>query len=248
MPAVVWDEPVSLWSDGREDLGRIGYWATLGAAAGGLGGFLIGGIGGRVAMFVLRLTSDQSVRGIESDDGFTIGRFDLLSTLSLLFVTTVMGVIVGLVVVFGRPFFPHRGMPLAWGLAGAIAGGAILVHGDGIDFTLLEPRALAVALFIAIPALGAAFIAWLTEIYPRFWWRRRRLTFVTGIALVPGIVFFPVAVAATLVAGAWWLTMRVPRFRTVPSWKPARLMAAAVFVLVVALGLVDLTKDVQAIL
>ena len=37
-------------------------------------GVLVGGIVGRVAMLVLRLTSPDSVRGVESDDGFTIGR------------------------------------------------------------------------------------------------------------------------------------------------------------------------------
>lgn len=137
-----------------KDLRTVAYWATLGAASGGLGGLLAGGVGGRVAMFVLRLTSDHSVRGIQSDDGFTIGRFDPLSTMNLLFVTTIMGAIVGLIVIAGRPFLPRRGMPLAWGLAGAITGGAILINKDGVDFTLLEPHLLAVSLFIAIPALA----------------------------------------------------------------------------------------------
>lgn len=124
---------------------------------------------------------------------------------------------------------------------------AILVHADGADFTLLEPHSLAVALFIAIPALGAGLIAWLTELYPRFWWRRRKLTVAMGIAILPGIVFFPVALVTTIVAASWWLTMRVPRFRTLPYWKPARLAAVVAFALIVAFRLVDLTKDVQDI-
>jgi len=88
----------------RENLTTVGYWLSLGAAAGGLGGMAIGGVGGRIAMFVLRLTSDDSVRGIESDDGFTIGQFDAGDTSSLLFVTAVMGAIVGLFVGFGGVF------------------------------------------------------------------------------------------------------------------------------------------------
>jgi len=231
-----------------KDLKTVAYWASLGAAAGGLGGLLVGGAGGRVAMFVLRLTSDDSVRGIQSDDGFTIGRFDLLATMSLLFVTTLMGAIVGLIVVAGRPFFPRRGMPLAWGLAGAITGGAILINKDGVDFTLLEPHLLAVALFIAIPAIGAGLIAWLTEVYPRFWWRRPRLTALAAVAILPLVVIFPVAIFALVVGGIWWLAMRSSLIRGMPEWKAARATAVIVFSLVVAFGLYDLAKDVRAIL
>lgn len=198
-------------------------------------------------MFVLRLTSDDSVRGIESDDGFIIGRFDLASTLSLLVVTAVLGAIVGLIVVAGRPFFPRRGMPFAWALAGALTGGAFLIHQDGVDFNALEPPALAVALFIAIPAVGAGFIAWLTEVYPRFWWKRRRLTALAALPGLPAVAIVPVALAALLVGGLWWLAMQAPLARGLPAWKPARGAALAVYALVVALGTNDLVRDVQAI-
>ena len=38
-----------------------------------MAGLLVGGVGGRVAMLLLRLTSDPRLRGLETDDGFTIG-------------------------------------------------------------------------------------------------------------------------------------------------------------------------------
>ena len=38
-------------------------------------GALIGGVGGRLAMFVLRVTSDGSLHGLQTDDDFTIGKF-----------------------------------------------------------------------------------------------------------------------------------------------------------------------------
>lgn len=237
-------EPLSL----RSDLKMIAYWASLGAAAGGLGGLLVGGIGGRLAMFLLRLTSDDRVRGIESDDGFIIGRFDLSSTLSLLFVTTILGAIVGLIVVVGRPFFPSRGMPFAWATAGAITGGALLIKRNGVDFTALEPHLLAVAMFMAIPAVGAGLIAWLTEVYPRFWWRDRKRTAlagVTALALIPG---FPVLIAVVLVGAVWLAAMQYPWTRKLPMWKPARAAAVLVFVLIVLLGLNDLVRDTRAIL
>jgi hypothetical protein len=198
-------------------------------------------------MFILRLTSDDSVRGLESDDGFTIGRFSF-DTLQLIALTAVMGVIVGLIIIAGRPFFPKRGMPLAWALAGAITGGAILIQKNGVDFNALEPHLLAVVLFIAIPAIGAGLIAWLTEVYPRFWWCNRKLTALAAVPAVPGVIFFPVAVVALLVGGIWLAAIQVPVVRTMATWRPARVAAMAVFGLIVALGLVDLTSDVQAII
>lgn len=222
----------------------VAYWVSLGAAAGGLGGALIGGIGGRIAMFVLRLTSDDSVRGIRSDDDFIIGRFNFADTANLLFVTALLGSVVGLIVVAGRPFFPKTGMPFAWAFAGAITGGAILVNKDGVDFTLLEPHLLAVALFVAIPCVGAGLIAWLTELYPRFWWRNWWLTGVGAAAGLPAVVLFPLLVPIV----TWWLAMSAAPLRALPGWKPARIAAIAVFGVIVVLGLLDLTSDARAIL
>ncbi|MEO6398913.1 MAG: hypothetical protein ABIP13_10640 [Tepidiformaceae bacterium] len=232
----------------REDVGTIAYWVSIGAAAGGLGGLVVGGIGGRLAMFVLRLTSNDSVRGLESDDGFTIGRFDLLSTMSLLFVTMFLGVLFGLFVVLGRPFLPKRWMPAAWGLAGATVGGAALIHKDGVDFTLVGPASLAVALFIAIPCAGAALIAWLVGQLPRYWWKRRKATAVTSLALVPGIVFFPVAIVALLGSALWLLGGRIEQLRSLPEWRPARVAAIVVFAGVIILGGLTLAGDVEDVL
>lgn len=53
----------------RQDLKTIVFWISLGSAAGGLGGLLVGGIGGRLAMLVLRLTSNDSVRESRATTG-----------------------------------------------------------------------------------------------------------------------------------------------------------------------------------
>src|SRR5687767_581864 len=76
---------------------------------------------------------------------------------------------------------------------------------------VLEPHWLAIALFVAVPAAGAGFIAWLTAVYPQFWWRNRAATIVTGLAAIPSVIFFPVALAALLVAACWWAAMRSTR-------------------------------------
>jgi hypothetical protein len=240
--------PIATGDSLRANMKLVAYWLTLGAAAGGLGGVLVGGVGGRIAMFALRLTSDDSVRGVESDDGFIIGRFDFTDTGQLLLTTAVMGALVGLIVVAGRPFFPRRGMPFAWALAGAIAGGAILISGDGVDFTLLGPRPFAIALFIVIPAAGAGLIALLTELFPRFWWRQRWPTAAATLGAIPAVIFFPVAVMALVVGGLWALAMLSPTLRRFPAWKPARVAAIIVFAAVTLLGLADLIGDFEDIL
>jgi len=116
--------------------------AWLAGAAGGFAGFLIGGVGGRLAMFILRLTSDDFVRGAESDDGFTIGRFSF-ETGFLLIVTAALGSVAAIAYMSVRPALPVRWRRAMWAtLCGAI-GGAAIIHSDGIDFNLLEPTALA---------------------------------------------------------------------------------------------------------
>lgn len=232
----------------RDDIRTTVRAVSLGLAAGGLGGLIAGGIGGRLGMFALRLTSNDYVRGIESDDGFTIGRFDLPSTLSLFFVTMFLGSTFGLFVVLGRIFLNRRWMPLAWTAAGAAVGGATLIHEDGVDFTLLEPHVFAVALFIVIPALGGGLIAVLIDRIDRYWWKQRAATGATALAMLPAVVFFPVFVVGLLGGAVSVLAMRVPVLRNAPNWGVTRRIAAGTFAVVTGLGGLGLVNDIQAVL
>src|SRR5688572_2551713 len=100
--------------DAGTDLASSVAWRMLaGTAAGAVAGFLVGGIGGRLAMLVLRLTSPDSVIGLTSDDGFEIGVVSL-STFNLLFATTVFGAIAGVLYASLRCSVPARlRVPLA---------------------------------------------------------------------------------------------------------------------------------------
>ncbi len=232
----------------RDDVRTAARTVSLGIAAGGLGGLIAGGIGGRLGMFALRLTSNDYVRGIESDDGFTIGRFDLPSTLSLFFVTMFLGSTFGLFVVLGRIFLKSRWMPLAWTVAGASVGGATLIHEDGVDFNLLEPHWFAVALFIAIPAVGAGLIAVLVEQMDAFWWKRKLATGLGALAAIPGVVFFPVTILGVLGGAAFVAIGRAPVLREAPNWRFARWSAIGVFSAITGWGGFDLVGDIQAVL
>jgi hypothetical protein len=145
----------------RNDLTAAARPVAAVAVAGALTGAVIGGVGGRLAMFVLRLTSDPALRGLKTDDDFTIGIFSD-ATLFLVIVATVLGIIGGLVYLVVRGWIPERGRPWLFGALTGIVGGATVIRPGGIDFTLLEPLGLAVAMFIILPAaygVGTSLLA-----------------------------------------------------------------------------------------
>jgi len=221
---------------------------SLGACAGGIAGLLIGGVGGRLAMLLLRFTTETPIKGIESDDGFTMGQFTIGSTLSLLMVCAVLGSIGGLIVIVGRPFFSRRFALVGWPLAAGAIVGSTIIKSDGVDFTLLEPKALAVAMFIAIPAAGAFVITWLIYRWEAWWWADRKRTIFAATGGLPALVFFPLGVVATAVALIWLVALRFGELRRLNSWQPVRVLALLVFAALTALGLMSLGGDISDVL
>ena len=146
----------------RDDASAVAWWVLVGVGSGAIAGFLIGGVGGRLAMLLLRLTSPDLVIGMTSDDGFEIGVLST-STLGLVAGMTLLGGANGLLYAALRSTIPSRLRLLLWTALAAAAGGASFVHEDGVDFTVIEPAALAVALFVALPALAAALVVVLVE-------------------------------------------------------------------------------------
>jgi hypothetical protein len=186
--------------------------------AGALAGFVIGGVGGRIAMFVLRLTSDPGVRGLESDDGFTIGIVSSAS-LFLLGATTVLGLFGGVAYLLIRAWLPPRTRPWVFGALCGLVGGALVIRPGGIDFTRLSPLWLAVSMFVALPAAYGVTVARSAErLLPRasgFGAVRSwvgslvviavlALTGITGLAIVAAaILTFALARSAPVVTAAW---------------------------------------------
>jgi hypothetical protein len=105
-------------------------------------------------MRILFLTSDDTVKGLTSDDGFEIGRFSLADTVGLVLLTAALGVIAALLYLVARPFVISLGPAVTPVMAVfyGVIGGALMVHTDGVDFTRLEPAALAIAMFVALCA------------------------------------------------------------------------------------------------
>jgi hypothetical protein len=225
----------------RDDLREGGWWLLLGCAAGGVAGLVVGGVGGRLLMLVLRLTSPEFV-GSVSDDGFEIGVVSS-RTLQLFGATIQIGGLNGLGYAAARRFLaPARRLPV-WTVVGGALGGAVLLHGDGIDFAL-RPHWLAAGGFVLVPALGAALTVVLVELLSRLRpWASTRWTLAGLAAALPAAVALLLALPVALMALA---LARVDALRAIV--RPLGPGAAALLLaVVVALSVADLVRDLRAI-
>jgi hypothetical protein len=220
-----------------------GIWGGL------IPGAVIGGIGGRLAMLVLRLTSDSSLHGLETDDEFVIGKFSG-DTFFLVLFTTALGALGGLFYLGVRGWVPKRHRALVMGLFGGAFGGATIIRPDGVDFTLLDPLWLAVVMFIALPAFyGVAMSTLVERFLARAESRDRSQGWVA--ALLPLAVLGiggPFGLFALLIAGLVWNINR-----TVPLaafWNSAVVawVGRAALVGVGLLATSTLVKDVAEVL
>lgn len=166
----------------------------------GLGlGIVVGGIGGRLAMSLLAELNPQAT-GVVSDDGFVMGQVTLSGTLNLLVAGAFLGAFGGIVYAAARhlTFGPRWWRLLSVALGAGLPVGALIVHPDGVDFTLLEPLWLAVALFVAIPALYGVLLALVVEERapaPPGWgrWETLRWMLRVGAASVVAVAFLDLA-------------------------------------------------------
>lgn len=212
-------------------------------------GVLVAGVGSRVAMLTLRLTSPDAVVGVTSDDGFEIGRFTLGGTYSLLMLGAGVGVIGAAAYRAVQPWLLgptwFRRLTVAAG-SGAVVG-SMLIHADGIDFRVLKPTWLAVGLFVALPALFGAVIAVAVDrvsanVAEHGWWRWVLPT-VLVVAFPPAIVV--VGIAAVVLAA--WVPVRRGLESTGGLPKAARLGVRAAWLMIALLGLAALVGDVRAL-
>ena len=94
---------------------------SRGLLAGLICGLVIGGVGGRLAMLILRLTSDGGLHGRETDDGFIIGNLTG-DTLFLLIAAGLLGAAGGLAYLVVREWLPLRWRATAYALLGRSEG------------------------------------------------------------------------------------------------------------------------------
>lgn len=215
-------------------------------------GVLIGGIGSRLAMLLLRVTSPEHVIGRTSDDQFTIGQFTLGGTYALLAIGALVGVIGAGLYQWVAPWLigPRWFRRLTVGLACGAVVGSMLLHADGVDFTILTPTWLAITAFIAIPAVFGVGIAVAVDhvrattppVAPdrRYWVLPIGLT-----AIFPGVLVALVPAALVLTA---WVQVRevndVGELVQMTGWK---LAIRSTWMAIALLGLRAVVRDIDAI-
>ena len=227
-----------------DDVRELTWRLLVATGTGALVGAVIGGIGGRLVMFVLRLGSSDAVIGSTTDDGFTIGVFTSQS-LFLMTVTMGIGAATGVMYFIVRSALPRRGRAAIFSCFAGLYLGADVINPTSFDFQALDPTSFAVAAFILMPAIAALLIALIAERLLRVEaWSKRWLTVLLGIGALPLVPVFPIFIVVFLVG----LVLRKE-----PRVAQALLSVAriAVPVLVIALGVksgVELWNDVSALL
>ena len=233
---------VSWRADLAGDARRLAVLTLVGAPL----GMLVVGVLGRLAMSLLALLNPDAA-GLTSNDGLTIGQFTLAGSLQLIGAGAQFGLIGvflyaalrGLIV--GPPWF--RLLSISLGPAVVVV--AMVVEPEGVDFTVIRPLWLTIALFTALPAI---FVAVLHLGAERFLPRRKDLSRpVVVLGLLLWLPLFPLALA--LLAG--WAALRAVR-RTAPGRRvlehPATGWTSRGALTVVFVGaVVNLVGDVAAL-
>ena len=215
-------------------------------------GVLLVGVGSRLAMLLLRVTSPERARGVTSDDGFTIGDVTLGGTYNLLFLGAAVGIIGAIAYRMVAPWLlgPTWFRRLTTGLAAAAAVGSMLIHADGIDFTLLGPTWLAVGLFIVLPGVFGALIGSSVDAVGRSdsWTTRGRRRWVLPLAAIACfpptallVLFASVIVGVGVVVGDLGPTQRM---RRAPL---CALGVRSLWFLIAVAGLIALVNDIVAV-
>jgi hypothetical protein len=228
----------------RTDAREIAWQIVLAVGAGAFVGAVVGGIGGRLAMLVLRLGSSDAVLGVQTDDGFEIGVFTT-SSFFLLMVAAGLGGAAGLAYLVFRSGLPRRGRAAVWGVfLGAVSGASNLKPGS-LDFSILDPKPFAVASFVVLPGLAAFLIALLVErlleVEP---WSNRLLSLALVLYALP---LAPVAPVIAIVGVAMLLLRRRPKLLNVVGRIGSVVVPVAVAVLTVR-GMSEIWDDAHLII
>lgn len=163
-------------------------------AAGLVVGLAVAGVGSRLVMRVLAI-ADPDSEGSFTENGNRIGDVTLGGTAGLVvFVGIPTGILAGLIVFGLRRWLPSgqpwRGLAFSTVLL-ALLGGAVIDPGN-IDFLILEPAGLAIALF-GLLFLAAGF--WLPLFADRWGGRIPEVLYRRDVTIVGGVVL---AVVVTL--------------------------------------------------
>lgn len=168
----------------------------------------------------------------------------------LVVATGFLGVLGGIFYIAVRSWLPERRAAL-FGVFGGIFGGALVIRPDGIDFTLLDPLVLAIAMFIALPAIYGVVVSRLIE----RWLRRDSGPGASRawiIGLIPLLLLGltgPVGIGLAVVMLVLWMVHRTdPRIASLWRSPVVVWIGRAALIAVTAVSLVSLFRDITQIL
>lgn len=202
-----------------ESIKRYLWYLTVGVTAGAVSGLIMAGVGGRLAMRILAATASDDVQGRITEANEIVGEITLGGSLGfIVFTGLLVGFPSGVGFLLLRRWLPRR-------LIGGLTFGALLLvlfstrldplRQDNVDFDLVGPGWLAVAIFIAM-GLGhgmllAAFAGRFSRTLPLISKDRKAvLRYLPLVILLPAP---PVAVLAILVGGVYAAASRVRALR-----------------------------------
>lgn len=221
-------------------------------AAGLVLGFLVNGVGSRLAMMLLARLNPE-VTGRVSDDGFRMGQFTLGNTMSLVAFTTLLGVFGGLLFLALRDlrFGPRWFQFVSMSVGPAIVVGAILVSPDGIDFRVLHPVPLAIGLFVLLPGLYALTLQLLGDhwLEDDSWFLRGSIAerWWVLLFLIPLLALGPIALGAAAVIVIRAALRRSPKVWAAAAGDIPKTFARLFLVAIFLIASLELGRDVAAL-
>jgi hypothetical protein len=165
-----------------------------GTLAGLIAGLIVGGVGSRLAMRILALTSPDA-QGATTEAGEIVGEITLGGTLFLLAAGAALGMGGGLAYVAIRRWLPSQGRGLVFGLLMLAVSGRLFVNPDNIDFAILDPAWLGITMFALLPILFGLLIVPLQAMLEPIL-TKPRSGLVTGLILAAGLA--PLAIGGTI--------------------------------------------------
>jgi len=216
-------------------------WAAV-LLAGVVLGVVVVGVMSRLVMLLLA-SMNPVAAGVRSDDGFVMGQFTLSGSAQLAGAGGQIGAIAAFLYIalrglmIGPPWFRLLSISVGPG----VVVGSLLVHTDGVDFTLLEPIWLTIGSFVLIPVVFCAALHLVAEKAVRDGGVRSKPLEALGLLLA--VVTFPLAL--TLGIG-WWMTRQL-RLREVHSTWLWAWTIRAVLALAFGLAIAKLVSDARTL-
>jgi hypothetical protein len=147
-----------------------------------------------------------------------------MDSIFLIAATTLIGTLLTFAYLLVRRWLPEGQRPLQAALFFGLIGGAAVIKPDGVDFTLLSPRWLAVLLFVALPAAYGWLMAfWVEGLIARpGHLRKARVAGIIGFVVVGffgllGAIIAVVGLVLVLI-GRRWPVLADAVTHPVPTW------------------------------